>query len=162
MPNAIKPLYNGGGSLATANALTITLASLASSTFGAAARQATIVDNTTTRYRLIHVYPRIKLGTSPTASRSVFFWLIKDDGATSPNRTDGAGASDAALTIRNAQNVCVAVTTSTTGEVVQPHFTIEDPGPKWTIAVGHDTGVALDPTGGNHSITWTGENPEVQ
>jgi hypothetical protein len=161
MPSAIKPLYNGGTSLATPNALTITLASLGSATGGTGARQSAVVDNTTTRYARIHLYPRIKLGTSPTAGRLIYFFLIKDDGSTTPNRTDGAGAGDAALTPLNAEVIGTAYTTNATGAVIQPHFTIENPGPKWAIAVGQDTGVILDATGGNHSITWVGEQPEV-
>lgn len=161
MPTAIKPLYDGGSSLATPNALTITLASLASSTGGATARQSTLVDNTTTRYGRIHLYPKVKLGTSPTASRLVYVFLIKDDGSTTPNRTDGAGASDAGITVLNAEVIGTAYATAVTGAVIQPHFVIENPGPKWAVAVGHDTGANLDATGGNHSITWVGENPEV-
>lgn len=162
MPNAIKPLFNGGSSLTTPNALTISLGSLASSTGGISARQSTIVDNTTTRYQRIHVYPKVKLGTSPTASKLVYFWLLKDDGSTTPNRTDAAGASDAALTIKNATMLATGVNPSnTSGELIQPDFVIENPGPKWAIAIGHDTVAALDSTGGNHVINWVGENPEV-
>lgn len=166
MPNAIKPLFNGGSSLATPNALTISLApsgtGLASSTGGTSARQSTIVDNTTTRYQRIHVYPKITVGTTPTAGKLIYFWLIKDDGSTTPNRTDGAGASDAALTIKTATLLATAATTSNTSDIpYQPDFTIENPGPKWGIAVGHDLVAALNSTGSNHVITWVGETPEV-
>lgn len=153
MANAIKPLF---GSPA---ALTISLASLASSAGGATARQSTIVDNSTTRYSRIHLYPKVKLGTTPTVSKLVYFWLLKSDGT---NRTDGAGTTDAALTVKNAELIGTAVTTATTGENIQPHFTIENPGKEWGIAVGHDSVAALDSTGGNHVINWIGVVDEIQ
>lgn len=153
MPNAIKPLYS------SVNTLTITLASLASSTGGLSARQSTFVDNTTTRYARIHVYPKVKLGSAPTATRLVYVWALMGDGT---NRTDGAGGTDAALTVKNAELRITAVTTSTTGENIQPYFTIENPGREWAVAIGHDTGVNLDSTGSNHVVDWVGEVMEVQ
>jgi hypothetical protein len=141
-------------------ALTITLASLASSANGATARQSTFVDNSSTRHRRIHLYASIKHGTSPTISKGVFFWLLKGDGTV---RTDGAGPSDAGLTIKNAEMLGVLSNTSTTtGEVVAGHFTIQDPGPEWAVAVGQDSGTALDSTPGNQSIRWVGETDEIQ
>lgn len=157
MANEIRAKYS------TPAPLTISLApsgvGLASSTGGTSARQATFVDNSVTRYGRIHLYPRVKLGTTPTTGRLVYFWLLKSDGT---NRTDGAGATDAAITIRNAELLGTAVTSSTTGEVVQPHLVIENPGPGWSVAVGHDSVAALDATGSNHVINWIGELPEVQ
>lgn len=154
MANAIKPLY------ATSASLTISLGGLASSTGGLTARQSTLVDNSTTRYSRIHLYPKIKHGTTPTANKFVYFWLLKGDGT---NRTDGAGATDAALTIKNAELLGAATNNSaTTGETVQPHFVIDNPGLEWGVAVGHDAVAALDATNGNHTIRWTGEMPEVQ
>jgi hypothetical protein len=49
-----------------------------------------------------------------------------------------------------------------TGDNLQGDFLIHRPGPKWTIAIVHDTGVNLDSTGANHQVRWVGANPEVQ
>lgn len=155
MANLILPKYS------SVSQLTITLASLASSTSGVG-RQGTIVDNTTTRYKRIYLFPRIKLGTSPTSSTLIRFYLIRDD--TNSIRTDGAGSSDAGLTVKNAIEVYSLTTGSSaaTGDTLTGDCVIEDPGPKWTIAVVNSSGVALDSTGGNHQIDWFGEDDEVQ
>jgi hypothetical protein len=133
-------------------AITITLGSLASSTAGAG-RQGTIVDNTATRFDAVQVMVKAKLGTSPTGRRGVYVYLIRDDNT---DRTDGAGASDAALTVKNAE--CLGVLTSgpsaTTGDVLVGAFHVERPGPRWTVAITHDTGVALDATG--HAVAFVG------
>lgn len=39
---------------------------------------------------------------------------------------------------------------------------IEDPGPKWTVGVSHDTVAALDATDGNHEIAYVGVTYESQ
>ena len=49
-----------------------------------------------------------------------------------------------------------------TGDLMQEGFVIEDPGPKWTVAVVHDTVAALDATNGNHVVEYVGINPEAQ
>lgn len=143
-------------------ALTITLASLASSTSGVG-RQSTLVDNSTNRYQAVMLYVKIKQGTSPTSSKGVYIYLLRDDGAAGVT-TDGAGASDAAITVLNAQLIGFLANKSSaaTGDVVQDAFLIERPGPKWGVAIVHDTVAALDATGGNHTVEFVGMNPEVQ
>ena len=143
-------------------ALTITLASLATSTTGVG-RQSTLVDNTSTKYQKIHLWGKITTGTSPTASKGIYIYLIKADKASSADLiTDGAGASDAALTVVCAQQVCGAPTSSTSNVAYTFDFVIHNPGPCWGIAVVHDTAVNLHATGGNHAFYWLGENPEAQ
>lgn len=153
MANEIKEKFG------TATALTITVASLAN----ASARQSDVVDNSTLRARAVLIYAKIKLGTSPTSNKGVFFYLIRDDGVTN-FRTDNAGASDAAITIKNARQVGALATGSSaaTGDTLYGSFLIEDPGPKWALAVYNDTGATLDATAGNHSIEYVSVLPEVQ
>jgi hypothetical protein len=155
MPNELKEKYG------TSTALTITLASLASSTTGVG-RQSNMVDNSTSRYGLLHLFVKVKLGTSPTANKAVQVYLLKGNG--SGLRTDNAGASDAALTVKNAPLLGVMTSggSPATGDVLQKHFTIRDPGLEWGIAVVHDSGVNLDSTAGNHAVHYIGDNPEVQ
>ncbi|HUF02789.1 MAG TPA: hypothetical protein VMM38_01295 [Aridibacter sp.] len=142
--------------LAASAGLTITLASLASSAAGVG-RQSTLVDNSSTLYKKIHLYVTILTGTSPTANKAVYVYLIKGDGTI---RTDGAGATDAAITIKNAQLIGALVTDATSDNPYSDCFIIEDPGPEWGIAVVHDTGVNLNASG--HDINWVGQLPEVQ
>lgn len=152
MPNEIK------SKLGSSAGLTITLASLASSTAGVG-RQSTLIDNSTNLYKKVHIYGKITTGTSPTANRSIYVYAIKGDGTI---RTDGAGASDAALTVVNAQLIAAMVTDSTSDKAYYFDCVLEDPGSEWGIAVVHDTGVNLNATGGNHDINYVGQLPEVQ
>src|SRR5262245_11527117 len=155
MANLIKDTFG------SATSLTLSLGGLTSSTAGAG-QQSTIVDNTTNRYVDVIVYLKATLGTTPTANRSVQIYLIRDDGVTTL-RDDAAGASDAALTVKNAKLIGVLRNTSaTTGEVVQGSFLISRPGPKWGIAVVHDTGASLNSANSNHTAEFIGLNPEVQ
>lgn len=157
MANEIKSKYS------TSAALTITLASLASST-ASVGRQSTLIDNTTNRFQKVVIYAKIKLGTSPTADRNVTFYLIRTDNDGTEHRTDGAGTTDAALTVKNAQPIgsLYVGNSPATGDVLLGEFVVEDPGPEWGVAVVHDTGVNLDSTGSNHWVRYIGINPEVQ
>lgn len=146
----------------TSTELAITLASLASSTSGVG-RQGTIVDNTVNRYAEILVWAYIKQGTSPTGNRKGLLYLIRDDD--NGHRDDGAGASDAGITILNAPLVSVGVNKSSpaTGEVIYfPTTRIIQPGPKWTLALVHDTAVNLNVTESNSKIFYVGILPEIQ
>lgn len=141
------------------SALTISLASLASSTAGVG-QQSTIVDNSTTKYDYALLNVLIKLGTSPTANKSIYIYLIQSDGT---NRTDGAGASDAGITIKNAARIGILTTGTSpaTGDNLRATFTVDGLGKEWGIAVVHDSGVNLNSTAGNHVITYSGFKWEV-
>lgn len=149
--------------IGTSTALTITLASLGSSTSGVG-RQSDIIDNTTARYQLIRIYLKFKQGTSPTGNKSVYVYAIRDDNDATNHRTDGAGSADAALTVLNAPLVGVGYNKSSpaTGDIIYVECDIWHPGKKWGIAVVHDTGVNADSTGGNHWARYQGFNPESQ
>lgn len=163
MPNAIKPL------LSSPAALTITLASLGSST-SFVGRQSTLVDNSSNRYGLIQVSWSIKLGTSPTAGKAIHLFAIRSNKDTTAIRDDGAGGTDAAWTRKNADYLytpdgrpsIVFCGSAATGDVFKGVAYLRDPGPEWGVGVAHDTGVALDSTGSNHVVSWIGINPEIQ
>jgi hypothetical protein len=138
-------------------AMTITLASLATSVVGVG-RQSTIVENTDLA-QMIRIYFKVTTGTSPTANRSIQFYLIVADDASSPNViTDGAGVSDAGLTIIAAPLVYVVPTNATSNVTYQGSFLIRNPGIAFGIAVVHDTAVNLNSTAGNHSLRYVSEN----
>lgn len=156
MANEIKAKYSG----TPATAMTITLASLASSTAGVG-RQSDLISNTTARYQSVEVFVKIKLGTSPTGNKFVYVYGIKGDGTT---RSDAAGGTDAAITVLSSELLAAMPdkASPSTGDVLTGVFWFENPGPEWGIAIVHDTGINLDSTGGNHSIGYIGHNPEVQ
>lgn len=156
MPNEIK------AKLGASAALTITLASLASSEAGVG-RQSTMVDNSSALAQLVHVFFKVTTGTGPTTGRSINFYLVKRDNHASPNiATDNAGGSDAALTVVTADLVYSVPTDNTSDKTYRGSFVIPNPGPSWGIAVVHDTGVNLNATAGNHELRYVTENPEVQ
>lgn len=156
MANAIKPLH------ASPSALTISLASLASSTSGVG-QQSTEVDNTTNRYGKIELSVSVKLGTSPTANRCVYVHFVRSNADSTPIRDDGAGSTNAGHTAVNAPVVlCLFSPTGTTGTTLSGTCVVDDPGPKWLVSINHDTGVALDSTAGNHVVSFIGINPEIQ
>ena len=147
---------------ASSTALTITLASLASSTAGVG-RQSTIVDNTSNAYTAAWLACNIKCGTSPSSNALIYIYLIRDDNNGTNIRDDAAGASDAALTVLNAPLIGTLTTKSSaaTGDVLKGVFYVPNLGPKWGIAVVNSTGVNLDSTGGNHVINYVGETYSI-
>jgi hypothetical protein len=158
MANKILPKFE------TAGTLTISLGSLASSTSGVG-RQSTMVDNSTNRYKRVRLFLKIKLGTTPTSAKAIYVYGLRGDLNGTPHRTDGAGASDAALTVLNAPLIGVIKNKdsgASTGDNCYGEVIFEDPGPEWGIAIVHDTAVNLDATGGNHYARYIGEEPEVQ
>lgn len=135
--------------------MTCTIDALATSTGGATARQTTIVTSNTSK--MLHIYFKIILGTSPTSNRGLYFWLIKADTQGSPFRFDGAGSSDAALTRVGMPPIKIwpnKTSGAATGDTLTGGFEIYDPGPSWGLAVGHDTGVNL---GTGCSLWYIGE-----
>jgi hypothetical protein len=155
MPNKIQAEHGAS------TAMTITLASLATSTVGVG-RQSTMIDNTDNA-QMVRVYYKVTTGTSPTVNKSIQFYLLCGDDPSSSNiRTDNAGASDAALTVVTATLVNVVQTTATSDVTYRGSFLIRNPGIEWGIAIVHDTGVNLNATAGNHSIRYVTEDQEVQ
>ncbi len=144
-------------------ALTITLGSLANSTAGVG-RQSTMVDNHTTRYGWIKVYASITLGSGPSANSAVLVYLIEDNQDSTPIRSDGAGASDAAWTRRSADLIMVLNTGPgpSTGDVLRKSCLIQGPGPGWGIGIVNSSGAALNATNGNHVVSWILDDPEAQ
>jgi hypothetical protein len=149
--STLRPKFNASA------ALTITLANLASSTTKVG-QQATLIDNSVNRFDLIHLYGRITTGTSPTANRAISIWRIKGDAT---RRTDNAGASDAALTVRTAELIKQIGTTNTSDQPYDWDAVITDPGPEWGIAITHDTGVNLKNNAADQYVHWVGEHTEV-
>lgn len=154
MANEIKAKYG------SSTAAVITMAGMANGL----ARQSDMVDNSSNRFQMMEVAVNTKLGTSPVEG-SLDVYLIRSSGpGGTPIRTDSAGASDATITILNAELIKSIYTgdSPSTGDVLKDVMLIENPGEEWGIAILNDTGVNLDNTGGNHVVSYKGSNPEVQ
>lgn len=154
MANEIRTKFDAVGTF------TITLASLAA----ASSRQSTIIANSNNRAAAI-VYLRIRSGGSaPTAGTCYFIYLLRTDGITT-YRTDGAGASDAAITVNNAQLLgTIAVTNNSNTDFYGEFDTapLGPLGPGWGIAVNNGTDQALNGTEGNHLKEYAYYLPEIQ
>lgn len=138
-----------------------TLASLASSTVSPTiGRQTTLVDNSVTRYDLIHIFGKITTCTTaaPTAG-SIFVYPIKADAATPTLATANAGASDAAISVPPCVSALavIPVTTATTGNTYYFDCVFADPGPAWGLAFTHNSVQILHQTASNHSIEYVGQ-----
>jgi hypothetical protein len=151
----------------SSSALTITLASLASSSGLTAGRASTAIDNTTNKYLDYIASGKVTTGTSPTAARSILVYVYGSMNDT-PDYPDGITGSDAAKTmtsadIRNSGLVlAAAITTDSTSNrtyPIRPFSVASCFGGKlpkfWGLFVVHDTGVALHATGSNHAFYST-------
>ncbi len=158
--------FFGGSSPGVGTALTITLASLASSTTFVG-RQATEINlsglsSSDLNPTKVTIYYSIKQGTSPTGNRGVYFYILNSDGT---HRDGAAGASDAGFTIPpNLTPVHVAANKSSpaTGDVLQGSFSFVVESPRFVLALYQDTGAALNGTGGNHYVQYTVSKNDIQ
>jgi hypothetical protein len=145
-------------------ALTLTLASLASSTSLVAGRESTAVDNGTTLAVDYLVSGKITTGTSPTVNTNIEIWVVApiEDTPTWPDVFDGTD-SDESVTSRNVLFSCAAlahiITVDATSDrtyPVKPFSVAQLFGgvcPKqFGVFVVHNTGVALNATGSNHAL----------
>ena len=148
------------------SALTITLASLATSADHTAGRQSTAIDNITDKYLDYLLAGKITLGTTPTAGKEIRVYVVGlSEDATWPN---GIGATDAAKTwttaaIRDAAAKLAAIMqTPDTSDQTQWFGPISVAAlfggvlpKKFVVFVTHDTEVNLNATAGNHAIWIT-------
>ena len=155
MANEIKDKF--GASIGMA----ITLDALATSNIGVG-RQATFVDNTTTRWQQVCIYYSIVQGTTPAGGKCVYFHLLRKDNNITPHIDDNANGIDASHTVVNAPyagSPGVNKASPATGDKIMGSFIIDEPGDWWSLSVNHDTGVNL---GTGSYIRYEGINPEIQ
>jgi hypothetical protein len=139
---------------------TITLAGLAGS------RQSDMIANTN-NYPAALVYFAIESGAGTPTSGTVYeiFLLRGDDPAASTYRTDGAGDSDAAITIRNAPLIGVIVVLNSANTVFYGEFDtafLGPLGPEWGIAIRNSSGQTLNAVEGNHYKGYVYYVPEIE
>lgn len=150
----------------TPTAITITLASLASSAGLTAGQESTAVDNSTNKYVDVLVSGKITTGTSPTTAKAIYVYVYGTwDGTNYPDVLDGTDSAETITSsdIRNSALVLAAVmnidNTSDRTYWFRPFSIAACFGgrmpQKWGIFVVHDTAVNLNSTAGNHSIYYT-------
>lgn len=150
----------------SSSALTITLASLATSSTFVAGRESTAVDNTTNLYIDYLLAGKITTGTSPTDAKEIRIYvigLIED--STFPDVFDGTDSDETFtnIQIRDATAKLAAIIATNNTSNVQYWF-----GPisvaslfggvvpkKFVVYVTHNTGVNLNSTGSNHALYVT-------
>jgi len=145
---------------ASGQTLTMTLANLANYS----ARQSAEVDNSANLFLDALLVLKIKSGASGVSSAGVvnIYAYGSVDGGTT--RTEGAGASDAAITLANptnlrllgAMNMVANATTYISGPMsVANAFGGQLP-ERWGIVVENRSGAPFDTTEGNHAKLWQG------
>ena len=144
--------------IASAN-FTITLASLAN----AAARQSTLLDNSSNDYPAALIYLKVSSGANaPTAGSVYEVYLIRGNGTI---RDDNAGASDAGITITNSTLLGSIVVTASANTAFYGVFDTSVAGvlgQEWGIAIKNASGQALHGTEGNHGYSYAYYVPEIQ
>lgn len=146
---------------AAAADVTITLASLATSSTLLTGRESTAVDNTTTLATDYLVSGKITTGTSPTTAKSIQVWAVASwDGTTYPDVFDGTDSAET-TTAEMKNIVCrlvASIATIATSDLTY-HFAgvsiariFGTVPPKFVFFVTHDTAVNLNSTAGNHQI----------
>lgn len=145
---------------ASAGTITITNTSLADGAY----RQSTSVDNDTNGYLDAHVGGSIQTGTTPTADTNIEIYAYASYDGT--NFTGGASGSDAAYTADGEEGlfklleVITVDATSDQDYVWGPVSVSQAFGGilpvKWGVVVLNNTGAALNATGTNNEVQFTG------
>jgi hypothetical protein len=147
-------------------AMTITLASLATSSTRVAGRESTAINNTSNKYLDYLVAGKVTTGTSPTDAKQIDVWVYAsfEDTPTYPDVFDGTDSDETATSagvLAGALVLAASISTNNTSDRtywVVPFSVASLFGgrcPKYFgVFVTHDTGVNLNSTGGNQAF-WT-------
>ena len=134
--------------------VTVTLTSLGSGS----ARESTVIDNTTTRYRNVRLRIQTKGQASGTLYLDVYVYTALGD----TTYTDGATGSDAAFTAANRKNsrylgavLMNAATAAVQGELMMSD-SFKDCPDKFGFIFINNSGAALSATAGDHVIEYEG------
>lgn len=150
--------------------MTISPASLASSADWTAGRESNEVDNSTDLYNDVLLQGFVTVGTTPTAGTAILIYVWGSDQAASVANLDAIDGVDSAETLtstairdgllRLAARLEVNAATSDRRYLMGAMSLAQLFGgnmPRhWGIFVTHNTGVALNATGGNHQFSWRG------
>jgi hypothetical protein len=153
---------------ASAAALTITLASLATSATWVAGRESTVIDNRTTRNIDSEITAKITTGTTPTVDTEIRIYGYQALNPDTPTYPDTITGADAAVTLTSAYTrdggikpLLGATAVSATSNIGYPIACLstaqawgKEPA-RWGLYVTHSTVAALHATGGNHVLVRT-------
>jgi hypothetical protein len=145
--------------------LTITLASLATSSTLVAGRESTAIDNSSNLYLDDLIEGEVMTGTSPTAARSIRVYAYGSITDT-PNYPDVFDGTDSDETVTSADirdsvlPLLAVMATANTSNVAYPFAATSMAMAyggvlprNYGVWVSHETGVNLNSTGGNHRIS---------
>lgn len=155
--------------------ITISPASTASSSTFVAGRESNEIDNTTNKYIDALVQGKVTVGTTPTANTTIAIYVWGADTSLATTALDVLDGTDSAETLTNTgilysalklgAVITVTATTSDVGYNFAPFSVAARFGgvlPKyWGLFVTHNTGVALNATGGNHVFSYNGIKYDV-
>jgi hypothetical protein len=151
----------------SSSALTITVASLATSSDFTAGRESAAVVNTTNLYRDYLFGGKVTTGTSPTADKEIRIYVYGSYNDT-PDYIDVLDGSDSAETITDPKilQTMRLLKSLPTDDTSDQTYYLSPVGiaqyfggivPKqWGIFLAHNTGVALNSTAANHEFYYTG------
>lgn len=155
--------------------ITCSVASLASSATFVAGQESTEIDNTTNKYDDAIVSGKVTVGTTPTANTQINVYVWGSDVSLATRAIDTLDGTDSAETLTNTgvlfsalrplAVISVIATTSNVGYDFSPSSVASRFGgvlPKyWGLFVAHNTGTALNSTGGNHFFEFVGIKQDV-
>lgn len=148
--------------------LTITLASLATSSTLVAGVESDAIDNTSNKYLDYLLSGKITTGTSPTDARQIEVWVAApiNDTPTWPDVLDGTGSAETFTSVgikRASARLAQVMDTDNTSDRTYPFTQISVAAlfggvcpAKFVVFVTHNTGVNLNSTSGNHEISVQG------
>lgn len=152
---------------AASSAVTISLASLATSATWVAGRESSEVDNTTNKYLDYLLAGKVRVGTTPTASTEIRVYVVGLlDDTTWPDVFDGTDSAETVTSegVRDgfAKLAAVMRVDATTSDRDYPFGPVSVAAlfggacpKKFVVFVTHNTAVNLNATAGNHSVWIT-------
>lgn len=158
-------------SYAASSALTITLASLATSSSFLAGQESNQVDNTSNKYSDALLEGFITTGTTPTTATQILVYVWGSNVSLATTAKDTLDGTDSAETITSAGvgygflklAVSLTVDSATSnrrydfGDIsVASILGLSVLPPYWGVFVAHNTAVNLNSTAGNHAISFCG------
>jgi hypothetical protein len=151
----------------SSSAVTITLASLATSATWLAGRESDLIDNSSSKYLDYLLAGKVTVGTTPTVSTEIRIYVVAmQDDSTWPDVFDGADSDETVTSagvgsgfLKLGAVMLVDATTSNRTYYFGPFSVASLFGGvvprKWVVFVTHNTAVNLNSTGGNQAIYIT-------
>lgn len=156
-------------SVTDSNAVTITLASLATSASSVTGRESTAISNTTNKFIDVLVSGQIKTGSATLTAGTIEIWVYAQQkvASSTPTYPSPLTGSDAAVTFvaetKNKLSLGDAISTNTTANTaynIRPFSVASLFGgimpERWGVVVIHNTGQNLNATAGDQYIHYTG------